>query len=537
MFLPHAKIDGLLSADGATLQGATPALQAAGVILEQSLALNHARIIGGMCVEGARVGRDLTANGLQIHTKRGRAIAADGIRVEGNWLMRGAEIHGSVRLSGARIEGQLAMTKTTLEGGQLAIRADGARIAGGLFMGRTKVDGVIRLPASWIGNQFRLAGARLRVSRGAALYANGTTLMRGMVAADGFDAVGALALDHTRIHGTLDLRRSRLTSAAMARGRRTDAADEGGEQLVARYDTAALSLVDTQMDRLQLPDQAEHRPRGIVDLARGNAGSLYDHADAWPPADHDPELDFLVLDGFTYEHLENPAGVDPDASVVPRVWETRLRWLEGQSGRDLDQFFKPVPWVQLSRRLMAQGYHEDARQISIARQRRHRRSASVRWRVRLQSYLLDLFALFGFNPWRTVAWIVAFVLLFAGVWGLAATECADLTCNDEVVFVRSKRGDFAEDAALLDQTYPEFSPLSYSFDLFVPVVDFGHRDFWRPNTRYRLLLAVDLPIGGTVDLTVGELLYALTVVEMILGLILTSLAITGFTGLIGRDEG
>ena len=37
-------------------------------------------------------------------------------------------------------------------------------------------------------------------------------------------------------------------------------------------------------------------------------------------------------------------------------------------------------------------------------------------------------------------------------------------------------------------------------------------------------------------LTWGGLLYALVVVEMILGLVLTSLAVTGFTGLLRGEE-
>ncbi|MEO0603228.1 MAG: hypothetical protein AAF211_17445, partial [Myxococcota bacterium] len=375
-----------------------------------------------------------------------------------------------------------------------------------------------------------------------AVFANGITVRRDVVLAKGFTTTGGLALDQTRIHGTLNLRDSQIESATITRGRRPEAREESGEQLVVRYDHTAVSLVDSVVDRMQLPAEKHHRPRGIVDLSRARTGSLDDHAAAWPP--HGPDVDdtddHLVLDGFAYDHLENPSGVEAAEGPSDRpVWSQRLVWLEGQAQRDLDEFFKPAPWVQLVSRLRAQGYQEDARQIAIARERRHRQSASVRSRMRWQSRLLDWFALYGYNPWRTVGWIVAFVLLFAGVWTGAERACEKADCSDETVFVRTKRGEFADDLGVLDATYPEFNALAYSFDLFVPIVDFGHREFWRPNTRYRPLVVVRVPKqvakDQTVDLTVGELLYVLTVVEMLLGLLLTSLAVTGFTGIIASE--
>ena len=72
--------------------------------------------------------------------------------------------------------------------------------------------------------------------------------------------------------------------------------------------------------------------------------------------------------------------------------------------------------MQLSRRLSAQGYHDDAREIAIARRRRHRKGRSTGRGAKLQGWLLDMFALYGFNPWRTIIWMALFVLLFAAVW-------------------------------------------------------------------------------------------------------------------------
>jgi hypothetical protein len=254
-----------------------------------------------------------------------------------------------------------------------------------------------------------------------------------------------------------------------------------------------------------------------------------------------------VLDGFIYEHLENPAGQpgdeEPKARGERNAARMRTRWLEGQSSADLDRHFKPQAWMQIARRLSAQGYHDEAREIAIARRRRQRRSISAGRLAKLQNWSLDVFALYGFNPWRTVIWMCVFVLLFGAVWSLAARGCARSDCKDEKVFVMALKGNFGQNDATSEANYPGFSPLAYSFDVFVPFVDFGYETHWRPRLGYGPLAEVHAPpwvpgVDGDahVAITTGVLLYILYVLEVVLGLVLTSLAITGFTGMLNTEE-
>ena len=152
-----------------------------------------------------------------------------------------------------------------------------------------------------------------------------------------------------------------------------------------------------------------------------------------------------------------------------------------------------------------------------------------------------MLALYGFNPWRTVVWMMLFVGLFAGIWAWAATGCGRADCKDEQVFVMALKGNFSQDDAKAAAAYPDFNPLAYSLDVFVPFVDFGFETHWRPNIGYG-------PLGETLPpdalaprqagpvLTFGAVLYGLYVLEMVIGLVLTSLAVTGFTGLLRGDE-
>ena len=119
------------------------------------------------------------------------------------------------------------------------------------------------------------------------------------------------------------------------------------------------------------------------------------------------------------------------------------------------------------------------------------------------------------------------------------------------MFVVSNRDAYTQEA--FARSYPEFNALAYSLDVFVPFVSFGYEDHWRPNIRWRPLAEVAVPnVAGLVEramggggggavqwasltVTIGGALYVLGVVEMLLGLVLTSLAVTGFTGLLRGD--
>ena len=103
------------------------------------------------------------------------------------------------------------------------------------------------------------------------------------------------------------------------------------------------------------------------------------------------------------------------------------------------------------------------------------------------------------------------------------------------------KGNFGQDDARAAANYPAFAPLAYSFDVFIPFVDFGYKEHWRPAVSYRPLAEVPLPDlpwlrQRTLTLTLGIVLYVLYVLEMLIGLVLTSLAVTGFTGLLKGDE-
>jgi hypothetical protein len=558
--LVNARIEGRLSGEGFVVEGNPTAIDARGLEVSHGIVLDNARLRGSLLLEGAKVGNTFHAEGLEIDGGE-TAIGADVIQVGGNWEMPRAKLIGLLAIPGARIEGQLRLTEARLFGTDIAIRGDGARIHGGCFLSRATVHGLVRFPAAEFGNQLRLRGATLKVDAGAALLASGAMFKRDIELTGGAQLHGAVVLDQARIHGALDLRGSQIVSAAIARG--GNPVPPASAHAAVHGDETAVSLVDAQINRLVMPLHAADRPRGIVDLSRARAGSFEDHAEAWTPppskramSKDGREIDHMVLDGFVYDHLTNPSGISEGSGKpksADRVSARRIVWLDGQMEADGARHFKPQAWVALADRLSRQGYVDDSRRIEIARLRRERRSAASTFGGRWQNRLLDWFALYGHNPWRTVVWMMAVVVLFAGVWAGAQRMCTEADCFDETVFVIRNKDAYRDER--FRQTYPGFHALAYSFDVFVPFVSFGYEDHWRPNIDFGPIAELPLPWPGsahspvqgaggksptkepTVAITIGGLLYVLGIIEAIIGIVLTSLMVTGFTGILkGRAD-
>lgn len=554
--LVNVRLQGRLSGDGLVVEGNPAAIDARGLEVSHGIVLDNARLRGSLLLEGAKVGNTFHAEGIEIDGG-GVAIGADVIQVGGNWEMPRSKLIGQLDIPGARIEGQMRLTEIRLFGTDIAIRGDGARIHGGCFLSRATVHGLVRFPAAEIGNQLRLRGATLKVEAGTALLASGATFQRDIELTGGAQVQGAVVLDQARVHGALDLRGSRIASAAIARGGQP--MPPALEHAAAHGDETALSLVDAKINRLVMPALAADRPRGIVDLSRAHAGSFEDHSEAWTPAlavraksNDGREIDHMVLDGFVYDHLTNPSGIvdgKGEPKQADRVSAQRIVWLDCQATGSTAGHFKPQAWVVLADRLARQGYVDDAKRIEIARLRRERRSVATTSGARWQNRLLDWFALYGHNPWRTVMWMIAVVILFAGVWSGAQRLCGEADCFDETVFVIRNKDAYRDER--FRQTYPGFHALAYSFDVFVPFVSFGYEDHWRPNIDFGPIAELPLPWPKspqapdgktaskepTVAITIGGMLYVLGIIEAIIGIVLTSLMVTGFTGILkGRGE-
>ena len=231
---------------------------------------------------------------------------------------------------------------------------------------------------------------------------------------------------------------------------------------------------------------------GTINLAHAEAGVLADDEAGWPAPGN------LVLDGFVYGAI---AGKAPTAAAK------RLDWLKRQPAGD----FRPQPYVQLAKILREMGHERDAREVSIARQEAWIGSGDLGWRGRIWHRFLGLTIGHGYKPWKVLWFFLGIVILGSAVFGLA--EYAGLMVPaKERVYLDARYPE-------LPPEYPRFQPHLYSLDVFLPIVDLHQESFW-------------LPKAGT---GWGWAVMAYLWLHILLGWVLTTVAVAGLTGLVRRD--
>ncbi|MGX1785986.1 hypothetical protein ACWIGM_04570 [Bosea sp. NPDC055332] len=556
--IASATITGQFNANGARFANAGgDAVMAQGMSCADAF-LDDAVVEGCFNIVSATIAGQFNADRTRFTNAGGDAFAAQDMSCIDAFL-DDAAFEGCFNIVSATISGELTASGTRFANANgIAIAANNARF-GSVFMrlsnaddgssGRTSVIGTMDLMLARIDYDLDIKGARLSAGHHAAIVGRGLRIA-GTLFIESDAVIDGAAIFCESDLGRVRITNSRLCAAVPARARALDqnplpAISTAPEEFsTLRWAYHTLDLSEAKIGQLILPATVDSRPIGIIDLSRAKVGTLTDFRTTWPaPIDRSAkccegrlrdaggaDADHLVLDGFEYEHLDNPDGCyGPRDGSAESIVAARKRWLMAQSRGDLFESFRPQPWRQLAKVLAAHGHEEEAREIAIERRVMQRLASDMPWFRRAVSSTLHFLADYGFNPWKTVAWSGMVILIFAALYGGAALAYCDgkPLCADERVFVRVLAADFvpaesdkAQAALTLYKNYPRFDPLLYSFDTFLPLLDAGSEKYWRVNSRTVL----------------GKVLYYLTVLEQIVGALLVSLIVTGFTGLLTRDE-
>lgn len=574
-------VDGDLILDGAQVTGAcqleratiTGQFVARGARFENSAAdaisakdcdcagffLDNATVIGACDIARARIDGYFSANDATFEKATDTAIGASEC-CSAHFFLDGATVTGVFDIRGATVKGQFAAEGATFDYPRgIAIRASTAHIGSWFMRPRkdennngnnngqpTSVHGTINLVRAHIAHDLDFQNVQLKAGHHLAISARGIVVEGSVYLWRGSKVDGGIRFGGAEIKGQLSLTDSSITSAMLARKRSADPlpslpADANDSDTVL-WTSLALDLSEARVGHLTMPDRLDNRPQGIIDLSRARIGTFTDFKAAWPPKvdrktracverpcdENGRDADHLVLDGFEYEHLDNPDGLP--FGETGAVAEARRDWLLGQSRDDVFERLKPQPWRQLGKILAKQGYEDDARKISIQRRLSQRHAKGMWLGARALNRALHWLADYGFNPWKTIGWSAGVIGVFSLLyWGVAAkySDPKQPLAFNELVFVQTLAADFApgfqsnaEAKQELLKVYPRFDPLMYSLDVFLPLVDLGIEKYWRVNTGTRL----------------GVALYYLSVLEGIIGAALLLLIVTGFTGLLTRDE-
>jgi hypothetical protein len=419
---------------------------------------------------GAKIGGSLSCRGGYFDHTEGRALSADGVVVNGGvFLNKPFKATGTVRLLGAQVGGDLECS-----GGQFepiegyALNADGVFVKGCVFLNKSfKATGTVRLVGAQIGGNLECSGGQLEPKEGDAFCADGAVVKGDVYMKEQFKANGTVRFVAAQIGGNLVC---------------SDLQFSANIQDVLLLQTATIKNC-LFLRALTAPAR--------IDATSAQIGVLVDEPTTWAKGS--------ILNGLVYRTLSGTA---------PTNAASRIAWLKQQSDKDLGeddakQGFRPQPWKQLQKVLREMGHEADAREVGIAFENQLRKADRIgqitnaskakdiipvarRQCLRGLHWLFGVLAGYGYRPMRLLMSLVMVWLFCALVyWWLALPPYNALGPTDPLVF---QNPDYAACSTeckgnwmlcdKLPAEYTTFSPLAYSLDILLPLVDLGQEKTW-----------------------------------------------------------
>ena len=528
--LNSATVGGQLACEGAKLMAkAGQALNAQGAKIEGHVLLHEIIASATIDLHSATIGGQLACENAKLTAKAGEALNAQGAKIEGGVFLNNITASATIDLNGATVGGQLACvgSRITTQDPYALIATD-AQIAGGVFLHpriQSKKDkvktpfhatGELSLNGATIGGFYAQQVNLVATASGQSLSIGGATV-NGPVRLDGCSSTGEILLAGSRISGRLTCERIKISN------------DQGH----------AFNGQAMRVEHSFVWKKVEHTSGG-VSLNGAHVVELNDDPQNWPKAKE------LHLDGFTYDRIKGTVSTSP----------ARMDWLN--SGSFFENDFRPQPYSQYARFLRDTGHDEEARQVLFERERLRRKSARMQrgeagarfagllnlWAA-IWDVLLRFVVGYGHYPFRSVSILAALIFFtiipahFAWEEGSFAPNAAPIAVSEAWIrFAQTDphpaavwAGDRLPEAAT-DLTLPEwkviapgrdwetFNRYAYSFDVVIPIIDFGQTEAWAPSTTR----------GGW-----GFHLWWLRWVLSVMGWIVTALGAAAITGIIRRD--
>ena len=395
---------------------------------------------------GANIGMNLDCEGGKFSNSGGDALSADGLTTKGDVnLSEGFSAKGVVRLTGASIGGNLdcADGKFHNPGGYTLI-ADRLKAQGSVYLrGGFSAEGEVRLLSSIIDGNLDCTGGEFQNPEKYAFSADKLATKGSVNLSSGFFAKGAVRLLGANINGDLDCENGIFQNP-------------GGYALNIRQSNIRGSLL-----------WHETTCEGDVNLAYAKAEVLTDVLEPW-------ESGKIILDGFIYSRFAHHRDI-----------KYRLCWLAKRPER---MEFSPLPYEQAAKVLFGMGYVRDAREILLEKERLLTKSGEMHWLRKIGRELWDVFAGYGYRLGYTAVWMLGFIALGAVFFDLAAShnqivphQPAILASEKYQAALTLKEYTPMEAArAAFPDEYPEFTPLAFSLDVFMPFFALHQEPSWSP---------------------------------------------------------
>jgi sRNA-binding regulator protein Hfq len=529
---------------------------------------------GEVSLLGANIGGNLDCAGGTFVNRGGRALSADGAKVMGDVsLCNGFNAEGEVRVLGAHIEGDLdCIAGKFVNANGCALNADRANVTGSVFLRRGfSAEGEVRLHVAHIGGNFDCAAGAFVSPGRRALSADGAKVTGSVFFRDGFNAKGQVGLPFMDIGLILDCSAGKFVerggdelsalradgvkvrgSVFLSRGFsvegevRLHSADIGGDLNCegAKFATDSRFLAKRMTVRGGFFWRSlEPHTQVTVSLIDTCTGPIFDDSKSWPESGH------LALDGFAYARI---AGGTTNAkhrldwlhlqTVEEPPWVRRVAHAALYGGHTVSwepkdwPGFRPQPHQQLARVLREAGDNVGARRVLIDMENRLRKYGNLKFLAWLWRWILRVTIGYGYRPWYALFWVTFCVALGSA---LCSHYTALITPSDRETYSEMH---FAVDSCIArtPKYYQPFSPIVFSLDTFLPIINLGQKDHWMPNPncgsrlvpRWAWITSVTFGWLNSDWLTSGWLLRLYLWFHILFGWLLTTLVVAGLTPII-----
>ncbi|MCV4271618.1 membrane-associated oxidoreductase [Pseudomonas capsici] len=460
-------------------------------------------------------------NTLFLRGSRLKGIIGFRLRAEGALLLTDIVSSGAINFRDAHIQGQISLSNARLDGaGNWALSTDGATCHNSLYLHGVEAKGGLNLIAMQIGGGLECDGGHLENDQGPALRADRINVQGGVFLRDGFSAIGSVRFLGARVSGQFNCSDGYFDDKG-GDAFRMDGAVVGSSLFLRNGFTAKGHVVlhslqlqgDLDIERAKCITEINasriiiggslilrrlETPPDKVSFQGGRAGSLNDDKESWGKK--------INLNGFVYGFIH----VNGQMKI-----EDRLEWLGKQvtpkpKKGELPEFY-PQPWRQLQKVLEEMGHAEDARQVGIKFEDELRKKGLIGqspkrwpefWRRCYRRLMTTLHAMYGplsgygYRPMLLLPWFLGVWLSCAAFYWWAASHQAIFAPSDPLVFQNpaykecspplSPTGNEPAGTAnwylcdALPQEYSAFSPVAFSLDLLLPLVNLHQEDDWAP---------------------------------------------------------
>ncbi|MEV0559110.1 oxidoreductase [Streptomyces sp. NPDC050597] len=374
---------------------------AANASVDGALKIHDSQLDGLLNLDGTHITGILNLDGSWLTNSDGPALTANRLQVDDDIRMGdGFTAKGEVILRGAHAGGDLDMRDRQpdmtdrqpqraqlLNRGHVALLVSRMHVEGDVLCDEIKTVGEVDFSGARVDGAVRFRGAQLSNPGGRALHGYHLQVGTSLHLDRGFTAEGSIDLAGARVNGLITLCNAQIMAP----------------------DGVALAMPHTQAEEVDL--RMVRPPQGLVDLRHAMLGIIRDESRSWP--------DELKLDGLRFNGFENP--------LTPRQ---RIRWLlRDQAG------YTPQPFEQLALSYRSLGHDDEARTISLLKERLRRKTLPRH--ARTWGAIQDITVGYGYRPMRAGLWLLGLLALGSVVFTVqppARTASAGTEVFNPVIF-------------------------------------------------------------------------------------------------------